>query len=243
MTLRESRDRIELKKAQQAYLKRAKQDAYFFRNSRNSFSEDQNCGIIKWDEELHPRDENGRFTNNGGITSPQVDGPSQSGQFIRDYFRDHLEVEKGVERYMGVMDSVRNFEKNNPGIPEGTYNAVTGEPIKPEDMDGYCVTFHQNLSIEDPFGAYDSYTYAAMCAITMNELGAKSVNIGYFGGNPEVSFICKDQRKVVDFAIAHNQHSVFDPSEVDKETGENGVAVLNAYYNPKTNPIEGHEEN
>ncbi len=188
-----------------------------------------------WDDELHPRDKEGRFTNSGGITAPKVNGPAGSKEYIKGYFAEHPEVEKEAEKYMGVMDNVINFKKDHPNAKEGTYDAVTGEDIKKEDLDGYCVTFHQNFSEDDPFGAYDSQTYAAMCAIAMNELGSKSVNIGYFGGSPEVSFVCKDQTKVVDFAITHNQHSVFDPS-----LGEDGEPVKNAYYIRETNPIKGY---
>ncbi len=186
----------------------------------------------EWDETLHPRDEQGRFTNEGGIMSPLIDGPSQSDSYIDSYMSDHPDVKAEIQNYMDVLDNVQNFAKDHPDAEEGTYDAVTGEAVDMSTVNGFCVTFHQNLSLENPYGAYTKETYAALCAIAKNELGTSGVNIGYFGGAAEVSFTCPDQSKVVDFAIAHNQHSVFDPDE--------GEAVENAYFNKKTNIISGH---
>lgn len=239
--IRKSRDKIEQQKAQEEYERIYRLECLMGLH-KNELTESPEGEIIKWDDDLHPRDEQGRFTNAGGITKPEVNGPAETKQYIQKYFKEHPEVEKGAEKYMDVMHNVQNFLKDNPNIKVGTYDAVTGREIPSEELDGYCVTFHQNYSLEDPFGAYDSESYAAMCAIAMNELGAESVNIGYYGGNPEVSFVCKDQSKVVDFAIVHNQESVYDPKEVNTETGEIGMAVLNAYYNKETNPIQKSKE-
>lgn len=191
--------------------------------------------IRKWDEEQHPRDEKGRFTNVGGPTAPLVDGPTESAAYIESYFSEHSEVEEEAKKYLSVLSNVQNFAADHPGAEEGTYDAVTGEKLDPKNLNGYCVTFHQNLSMSDPYGAYTAESYAALCAIAKNELGAQSVNIGFFGGTAEVSFVCESQKAAVDFAIAHNQHSIYDPTE-----GEWGEAIENAYFNPDTNAIEGH---
>ncbi len=190
---------------------------------------------LRWDELLHPRDELGRFTNSGGITSALVDGPATSRAYIQEYLSKHNGLVEEAVKYANVLAVVQNFASTHKDMPEGTYDAITGEAIDQKDLNGLCVTFHQNLSLEDPYGAYTAEDYAALCAIAKNELNAKSVNIGYFGGAAEVSFVCESQTAAVNFAIAHNQHSIYDPTE-----GEYGKAILSAYYNPRTNPIEGH---
>lgn len=183
------------------------------------------CGIMKeWDESLHPRDENGKFTDSGG--SVEVDGPAETQTFIDNYMNSHPEVLAQAEQYNDILSTVKNFTADE----DGTYDALTGE--MKEVTKGYCVTFHQNKTATDVFGGYTDAQYAAMCAIAMHELDADGVNIGYFG-NPEVSFTCDSPEKAMQFAIAHNQHSIFDAASGKIET--------NDYYNPATNPIKGHE--
>ncbi|MCC8192226.1 MAG: hypothetical protein LIO41_04210 [Ruminococcus sp.] len=235
MDLRTSRDNIEIQKAWKAFTCAEESEIKKQKVFQKGFTTCENQDIIKWDESLHPRDEHGCFTNSGGLTSPLVDGPAESRAYIDTYFSEHSDVAERVSQYKDVLSNVQNFAVNHPNAAEGTYDAVTGEAIDTKDLNGLCVTFHQNLSMADPYGAYTADDYAALCAIAKNELGAKSVNIGYFGGAAEVSFVCESQKAAVDFAIAHNQHSVYDPTE-----GEYGDAIINAYYNPETNPIEGH---
>lgn len=213
---------------------------------KNVFTNDPKRGIIKgdWNEDDHPRDENGRFASGGGggsssddsaggsgggTAGAQVDGPRQTKAYISQYFSEHPEVEKEAEKYKDVMEKVSNFQKDNPDAQDGTYSATTGKLVT--GMTGYCVTFHQNLTADNPYGGYDSSDYAAMCAIAKHELGSKDVYIGYFG-NAEVSFTCKDRETAMNFAIAHNQHSVYD-SKADE-------VIINPYYNADTNPIENH---
>lgn len=155
----------------------------------------------------------------------KVNGPSETQSFIDSYVSAHPQVLSEVEKYKGVLSTVKNFTASE----DGTYDAITGE--KKDITEGYCVTFHQNKEIDDVFGGYTDEQYAAMCAIAKQELGADSVNIGYFG-NPEVSFTCSDKKTAMDFAIAHNQHSIYDAA--------NGWVMENEYWNPKTNPIQGH---
>lgn len=185
-----------------------------------------------WQESKHPRDESGKFTSGaGGLSSGNkivVNGPKTSRKFVEKYVADHPGIKTEIKKYRGVLDRVKNFEKNNPGAEDGTYDAITGE--KKEYKDGYCVTFHQNLTEDDPFGGYDDGVYSAMCAIAAEELGADGPDIGYFG-NAEVSFNCKDLGKAKAFAIAHNQHSVYDVAADD--------IWVNPYYDRKSNPIKG----
>ena len=162
--------------------------------------------------------------------SIQVDGPSQTKAFVAEYVKKHPEIEEEAKKYKNVLDNVQNFQKNHPGAEDGTYSAVTGELVNPSS--GYAVTFHQNKTASDPYGAYDSDTYSKMCAIAKRETGSADVYIGYFG-NAEVSFNCSSPGKAMKFAVEHNQHSIFDCSRFE--------VVENPKYNGKTNPIEGHE--
>jgi hypothetical protein len=163
-------------------------------------------------------------------TSIQVDGPGATKAFVDDYVSKHPEIEEEAKKYKDVLDNVRNFQKNNPNAEEGTYSAVTGELVNPTS--GFAVTFHQNQTADNPYGAYDSDTYAKMCAIAKKELGSSDVYIGYFG-NAEVSFNCSSAGKAMEFAVQHNQHSIFNCSTFE-------VVENITKYNPKTNPIEGH---
>ena len=185
-------------------------------------------------------DEDGKFSSKNGAVmngahwaaneeSVKVAGPTKSREYTKSYIAKHPKVAKMAEKLKHVRSMVQNFAKDHPDAEEGTYSATTGKPV--EDMKGFCVTFHQNLAKDDPFGGYTDDDYAEMCAVAMDELGCSDVNIGYFG-NPEVSFTCEDPQKAMDFAIKHNQHSIFNTN--------NFKTMKNPYYRKSLNPIEGH---
>ena len=188
-------------------------------------------GIFRFDfdETKHPRDENGRFASSGAAmnSKTEVNGPKETKGFIKDYFAKNPEVKKDVKKFKGILDKVKNFTADG----DGTFSATTGEKLDLDD--GYCVTFHQNYTLDDKFGAYDDESYAQMCAIAKHALGSDDVYIGYYG-NPEVSFKAKDYKSAMDFAMKHNQKSIFNNKT--KKTR------MNWNYNPKTNPIEGDED-
>ena len=160
-----------------------------------------------------------------------VYGPRASRKFIDSYFKKHPEVKEDAKNFMDVMDKVKNFQADNPDAEDGTYSATTGKRIPDDELTGYCVTFHQNLSEDDPYGGYDAKTYAEMCAITKHALGAKDVYIGYFG-NPEVSFSCDDLKTAMGFAVDHNQNSIWDSKKAR--------TCFNPYYKKEANPIKDH---
>lgn len=162
-------------------------------------------------------------------SSIAINGPSETKAYVDDYIKKHPEVAEEAKKYKDVLEKVQNFQKNNPNAEEGTYSAVTGELVNPSS--GYAVTFHQNKTADNPYGAYDSDTYAKMCAIAKRETGSSDVYIGYFG-NAEVSFNCSSPGKAMTFATQHNQHSIFDCSRFE--------VVENKQYNKATNPIEGY---
>ena len=206
----------------------------------------------RWQEDKHPRDENGRFTSgsgqeNGAVEKKsdrssytmmtradvKVNGPKGSKEYIKGYFEEHPEVKKDSEKYKDVFENVVQFKDRFPDAEdERSYDAVTGEEV--DVTSGHCVTFHQNFEIGNEYGAYDPETYADMCAIAMHELGAEHCYIGTFG-NPEISFNCPDKETARRFAIEHNQHSVFDA-----ETYE---LWENPFWDEKTNPIKGRGSN
>lgn len=162
-------------------------------------------------------------------TSIAVNGPSETKAFVDDYIKKHPEVAEEAKKYKDVLENVKNFQKNNPNAEAGTYSAVTGELVNPSS--GFAVTFHQNKTANNPYGDYDSDTYAKMCAITKRETGSKDVYIGFFG-NAEVSFNCSSPGKAMEFAVKHNQNSIYNCSRDE--------TVYNKKYNRKTNPIEGY---
>lgn len=164
----------------------------------------------------------------------QVNGPKDSKRWAQEYAKQHPEVlQDAKENYMDVLKNVKNFQSDHPDLNFVTCDAVTGEVIPPDQIPGYCVTFHQNLAEDDPFGGYTDEDYALMCAIAKRELGTKSVYIGVYG-NPEVSFPCTDLQKASDFARKHNQESIYDP--------ENEETLFNVEYDRTLNPIKQSRE-
>lgn len=191
-------------------------------------------GTVKSSEPLdnNPQTEHNRTPKEHRATSGwsqhkndqiQVSGPAKSKEFIRQYMPEHPEVAAEVPKYKGVLEKVRTFSAKEPG----TYSAITGEKL--DIPEGYSVTFHQNMTAEDPYGAYTDDDYAAMCAIAKHELGSDDVYIGFFG-NPEVSFLCKDEKTAKKFAIEHNQHSIWN-------NWTNRLIVNRKKYRPDLNPI------
>lgn len=172
----------------------------------------------------------GQAASASGATPIKVNGPKESKEYADRYIAEHPEVAKDVEKYKNVLRDVQNFQKDHPGAEDGTYSAVTGELVNPTG--GFAVTFHQNLTKDNPYGGYDSDTYAKMCAVAKHQLGSEDVYIGFFG-NAEVSFNCASKEQAMKFATEHNQHSIFDCTTFE--------VIVNKRYNPSTNPIEGHE--
>ena len=204
-------------------------------------------------ESEHPRGKGGKFVPKGqGNSSAPIDneaqtsnnksvkgwkglkavmevgGPKGAKAFIADYLKKNPDVKAEIPKYMHVRDLVQNFTKKYPHAENfNTYDATTGEKL--DIQDGFCVTFHQNQDPKDPLGGYTDEDYAAMCAIAKKELNSDSVNIGYYG-NTEVSFICKDEKAAKEFAIKHNQKSVYNAAT--------GRTLMNRQYDPQLNPIE-----
>jgi len=157
----------------------------------------------------------------------EVGGPKAAKQYLKDYFKKNPDVAKEVPKYMDVRRKVQDFLKDHPDAENfNTYDAETGE-VK-NISEGYCVTFHQNNTESDPLGGYSDEDYAGMCAVAMKELGADGVNIGYYG-NPEVSFVCKDEKAAKEYAVRHNQESVYNAST--------GRTLHNKKYRQDLNPI------
>jgi len=163
--------------------------------------------------------------------SIQVAGPGMSRLFVENYIRENPEIIWDMFRYLEMLEAVQTFTETYPEAENyNTYDLATGEVM--DLQAGYCVTFHQNLAADDPFGGYTPEVYAAMIAITLNELGAETVNVGYFG-NTEISFVCMDKEVALRFAIRHNQNSIYCVSTEETE--------YNPKYNSELNPILGVE--
>lgn len=192
-------------------------------------------GTVKSSE---PLDNNPHTEHNGGAgkstagwkglkAAMEVGGPKAARDYCKKYLADHPDVAQEAPKYMDVRKKVANFTTDHPEAENfNTYDAETGK-VKPIDS-GFCVTFHQNNTPDDPLGAYSDEDYAAMCAIAMHELGADGVNIGYYG-NPEVSFVCQDEKAAKEFAIRHNQQSVYN--------AKTGRTLVNKQWRKDLNPI------
>ena len=160
-----------------------------------------------------------------------VNGTKHTQEYIDEQLRQHPDLESYSEHFKGYKNAVkyfveRNQKKGQDSIPDGTYDINTGEK---KDFDrGYSVTFHQNLSKNDPLGGYNDKQYATMCAIAMRELKSDGTYVGYFQGSPEISFHCNNFNDAMKFAIEHNQKSIWDC--------ERQAEFENPYYNRKTNP-------
>lgn len=187
------------------------------------------------DQETSPIDNGPDTAYNGHATkgwkglkaSMEVGGPKAAHEYIRDYFKKNPEVASQATKYLDVRRKVKDFLKDHPEAENfNTYDAETGQ-VK-NIKNGFCVTFHQNNTKDDPLGGYSDKDYAAMCAIAAHELGADGVNIGYYG-NPEVSFVCSDEAAAKSFAVKHNQQSVYNAST--------GRTLKNRQWDDGLNPI------
>ena len=162
-----------------------------------------------------------------------VAGPKTSRQFIENYVRENPDVIWDIPEYLFMYDLVRSFTDRFPDAENYNTYTVTEDSYTVAEMSaGYCITFHQNLASDDPFGGYTPFEYAAMIAISMRELDAEGVYVGFFG-NPEISFLCMDKEKALRFAVQHNQNSIYCVST--DETPENPK------WDGSTNPIRGIE--
>lgn len=160
-----------------------------------------------------------------------VAGPQMSRQYIENYVREHPDIIWEINDYLFVYDLVQHFTEEYPEAQNYNTYTVDENGYRVKEMDsGYCVSFHQNLSVDQPFAGYTPEEYAAMVAISLRELDTDEVNIGYFG-NPEISFRCMDKEKALRFAVQHNQNSIYCVS-----TDETPV---NPKWDGSLNPIRG----
>ena len=163
-----------------------------------------------------------------------VAGPLMSKQYVENYLRENPDLIWEVSNYLPYYDMVQHFTEMYPDAENYNTYCAKETGLEVVNMEGgYCVTFHQNLAADDPYGGYTKEEYAAMIAITIRELDADGVNIGYFG-NPEISFVCMDKEKALRFAVAHNQNSIYCVS-----TDETPV---NPKWDGSLNPIRGIDE-
>ncbi len=166
-------------------------------------------------------------------TEVLVAGPQMTRQFIENYVRENPDVIWEAFGHLYYYEVVQSFAELFPDAENYNTYYVTEDGYETAEMDaGYCVTFHQNLTADNPFGGYTAQEYAFMIAITLRELDAEGVYIGYFG-NPEISFLCMDKEKALRFAVQHNQNSIYCVS-----TDETPV---NPKWDGTLNPIEGIE--
>lgn len=160
-----------------------------------------------------------------------VAGPQATRAYIENYIREHPDIIWEIDDYLFMLDVVEYFAEKFPDAENYNTYIVYEDGYEEVEMDaGFCVTFHQNLAADDPFGGYTREEYAAMVAIAIRELDAECVYVGYFG-NPEISFLCMDKEKALRFAVQHNQNSIYCVS-----TDETPV---NPKWDGSLNPIEG----
>ena len=130
--------------------------------------------------------------------------------------------------YRNIMKTVIS----HAGKPDGTYDIHTGETIA--YTAGYCFSFHQNEpdssgNFKSIYGRYSEAEYDRIA----NELAEKydlPINIGVYGGAPEVSFYSSDLKTAMSIAEQYNQQSIYD-CKADR-------LIENPYYNSKLNPMK-----
>ena len=164
-----------------------------------------------------------------------ANGPKGAKSFLEQYEKEHGDLSKEAKAYSNALDTVKDFDKIAPDKKDGTFSM--SPPYKPTDPKrGFSVTFHQNNTVDDPFGGYDSDTYSKMCAVAMRELTkdadaypTKGPYIGHYG-NPELSFVADDVDNALEFAVQHNQESIWD--------NKAGMLMLNPFYKREHNPTK-----
>lgn len=131
-----------------------------------------------------------------------------------------------AKKYGNIRRELMEFDKAHPDLVNGTFDVNTHDDAKLKR--GFSVTFHQNNKEDDPFGGYDDETYAQMISDAKEELDSKV----YFGnyGNPEVSFCTEDIDVAMEYAVQHNQESIWD--------NKAGRGYINPFYKPEYNPIK-----
>ena len=163
----------------------------------------------------------------------QIAGPKKTALYVENYVREYPDIIWEIADYLYVLDMVANFTSMYPEAENYNTYELTSSGIRKADLAaGYCVTFHQNLTADDPFGGYTPAEYSAMVAITLRELDTDCVYIGYFG-NPEISFVCMDKETALRFAVRNNQNSIY--CVTTEET------PVNPKWNSSLNPIRGVE--
>jgi len=166
-------------------------------------------------------------------TEVLVAGPQMTRQFIENYVREHPDIIWNVFGFLYYYEVVQYFADMFPDAENYNTYYIDENGYQTAEMDsGFCVTFHQNLSADNPFGGYTAQEYAFMIAITIQELDAEAVYVGYFG-NPEISFLCMDKEKALRFAVQHNQNSIYCVSTDETPVNPNWDSTLN--------PIRGIE--
>lgn len=152
-------------------------------------------------------------------TSYQILGKNGLNNYLNKQIIARPEYNEEAKSFSYVLNTVKKFNELKPNAEIGTYDVRTLELIPTEEINGVCVTFHQNQSTDDLYGYYTDETYALLCAIAMHELNTNIITIGYYG-SPEISFICKpddntdealnDKTEMATaFAEKHNQESIY----------------------------------
>ena len=189
------------------------------------------------------------FRTNDGVdhatrwlkTSKKIvaEGPKGTKKFLERYAKEHgVDLKAEGKKYEKALSTVQNFEKIAPDKKDGTFS-INPPHDEQKITRGFSVTFHQNNKADDPFGGYDPETYGQMCAVAKRELSddpdaypTGGPYVGHFG-NPELSFVADDVDNALEFAVQHNQHSIWD--------NKAGMLLINPFYKPELNPIEGHD--
>ena len=216
-------------------------DGYNITNDVSKYGEGKHC------EEITCEKSNGETYKRMQLVGSKTDSKNETGtslhelnkapvisnkpaaEFTQDYIKDYEklypEIKTEAKKYSGYLETIKKF--NDVKREDGTYDLKTGEKV--ELSSGFQVTFHQNKSMEERFGAYSDEDYSTMIAITLKEIGADKVYCGNFG-NAEISFTCNNEKLAKRFCQEQNQHSLWKNEK--QEIWENPK------YNKKTNPTE-----
>ncbi len=199
----------------------------------------------EWEEDKHPRGENGRFVSSSGsghdIPNRNSIGELPSAKEIGFKPRTKSEYRNRRDEIVARHKALR--EKNGEdGLPDCTVDPDTGEMVNFED--GFQVSFQTSVSEQDGDGALSDGEYDRIAGELSKRTGSRAY-IGVFD-EPETSFHCKNYSQAMNIAKKYNQHSILNWKMLNKYKDEewtdevmSKIFPRNPFYDPSKNHVKG----
>ena len=202
----------------------------------------------EWQEELHPRDDAGRFSTSGGGGAKSGENKSEKKEPKLPSAKSIGFVPKTKSLYRNVRDSLVARHKalrkcqGLDGLPDCTVDPDTGKMVTFDD--GFQVSFQTSLSEGSEDGALSDEEYDGIVEELRRRTGSKPY-VGVFE-EAETSFHCKTRRDAMRLAKQFNQQSILDWKAMKKYENKewtpevvNAIFVPNPNYDPSKNHVKG----